>query len=180
MSLSECRSAILFLAVGLPLGLLAPLCRAQRVRRAAIRASGLTVVHATVGGRGIEFRIRMVTAPVPSDGVQPTLANWAAVWQCSGASSPCSVALDAHISVSGHSIELPGDVVVDLGDSHWVSIGPWGGGFVVRVEGGDASASFVLRIFVRGGEVRKTTMSSGIVPDYPLSTTVYRDGPALN
>src|SRR5438093_5398178 len=79
------------------------------------------------------------------------------------------------IRVNGQKIPVPGSVFCDLVLPSRAELGVRPGISVLTIRGGDASASYIVRIEFDSDRVKRTTFASSLIPDKPLQITTFYD-----
>ncbi len=77
------------------------------------------------------------------------------------------------IKMNGQKIPVPGSVFCDLVLPNRAELGVGPGISVLTIRGGDASASYVVRIKFDSDRVKRTTFASSLIPDKPLQITTF-------
>jgi hypothetical protein len=77
------------------------------------------------------------------------------------------------IKMNGQKIPVPGSVFCDLVLPNRAELGIGPGISVLTIRGGDASASYIVRIEFDSDRVKRTTFASSLIPDKPLQITTF-------
>src|SRR2546428_3703221 len=139
--------------------ILAPADAAETV---AIADVGVTTLRAQVGKRSVEASIttekrRAALHEDEDDSTAPER----------------SVVRAITIKMNGQRIPVPGSVFCDLVLPNRAELGVGPGISVLTIRGGDASASYVVRIEFDSARVKRTTFAISLIPDKPLQITTF-------
>ena len=92
---------------------------------------------------------------------------------CTMSRMPCSVVDAIEIDVDGRSVFTPRSSFCDLADVTTSAIERGGKGWVLTLDGGDASASYVVKVEFNNTRVVHRTMWSGLDSSDKLQETTY-------
>jgi len=104
----------------------------------------------------------------PSDGRPDVILS-----NCTYSKYPCSVVDRLQIVVNGNSLFVPRSAFSDLADLNNAEIEVAKNGWILRLGGGDASETYIVRILFDGTQVKRRTVSSGTLPNKPMQETIY-------
>ena len=92
---------------------------------------------------------------------------------CTYSRYPCSIVDRIIIEVSQKSLFVPRSVFCDLADLNSAEVNLEQKEWVLILNGGDASESYVVKIWFDAERVKQKSLSSSIAPNEPLQVTVY-------
>ena len=92
----------------------------------------------------------------PSDGRPAVVTS-----NCTYSRYPCSVVDRIEIVVNGHALFVPRSVFCDLADLNTAEIDVNKRSSVLRIEGGDAAESFILKIEFDAKHIERRTLEGG-------------------
>ena len=136
-----------------------------------IAEKGETVIVAKFAKFNVQVKIRTHEVQIgkPSDRIPDVIRSG-----CSYSKYPCSIVDYLDIFVNDKRILVPRSVFCDLADLNTgeVKIEPKKG--ILTLIGGDASASYIVKIEFDKERVKRRVTSSGMLPDEPSQETIYR------
>jgi hypothetical protein len=136
-----------------------------------IASKGETVITAKSAECKVQVKNRTHEVQIgkPSDKIPDVIRS-----SCSYSQYPCSIVEYLDIFVNDKRISVPRSVFCDLADLNTgeINIEPKKG--ILTLTGGDASASYIVKIEFDQKRVKRTVTSSGMLPDEPSQETIYR------
>ena len=105
------------------------------------------------------------------------------IWRhgsCTHSRNQCSVVDDLSIIVDGHPLFVPGSVFGDLADLNSVQVEKIDRWFVLNINGGDASESYVVRVTFNGSRIVTRQLFSALVPGQPVQQTTYFENTGID
>lgn len=135
-----------------------------------VASQGETLVAATTNKFKVQVKIKTHEMQIgkPSDG-RPIMIES----NCTYSKYPCSIVDRLDISVNGTSLFVPRSAFCDLADLNKAEIKVDEKGLSLRLYGGGASESYVVKIEFNAAEVKRRTLSSTVLPDQPTQETIY-------
>jgi hypothetical protein len=135
-----------------------------------VASQGDTLVFSTIGKLATKVTITTHEVQIgkPSDGRPDVILS-----NCTYSKYPCSVVDRLQIVVNGNPLFVPRSAFADLADLNNAEIEGSKNGWVLRLGGGDASETYIVRIEFDGAQVTRRTVSSGTLPNKPMQETIY-------
>lgn len=135
-----------------------------------VEPSGETALVANIGKTKIEvnFNTHEVQIGKPSDHRPAVIKS-----NCTYSKYPCSIVDWIGISVNGNPLFVPRSAFADLADLNDATISATKKGWVLTLDGGDASEGYIVKITFGANEVMLRTLASGMSPDQLLQKTIY-------
>lgn len=135
-----------------------------------IASKGETVVVAKSAKFSVQAKIATHERQIgqPSDQEPDVIRS-----SCTHSRYPCSIVDAIDIAVNDKSIFVPRSVFCDLADLNTAQIQIGQKESTLTLKGGDASESYIVKIFFDGGRVNRRVVASGMLPDRPLQETIY-------
>lgn len=138
--------------------------------RVPVARAGVTTVTGTSGTTHAVVRIKTRNARVSPKGIVQGPLD---ALLCGKLGSSCNLIDDIKIIVSGHPLIVPIGVFCDVADLHYAGLAVGQRTSVLTLEGGDASASYIEKIYFDQKMVKRKTVAPGEFPDQLLEDTRY-------
>jgi hypothetical protein len=138
----------------------------------AVASNGETRVAATAGKLTVQVMIKTHEVKIGKPGearaiIEPT---------CTYSRYPCSIVDRVSISVNHNPLAVPRSAFCDLADLSNAEIMLDDSGSVLTLHGGDASASYIVKIEFDANLVKRRILSNASSPNRPLQETNYYYG----
>lgn len=135
-----------------------------------VESKGDTVIVAKSAKFKVQVRITTHEEQIgkPSDPRPDVIRS-----SCTYSRYPCSIVDGINIAVNDRTIILPRSVFCDLADLNTAQIEIGQKESKLTLTGGDASESYVVKIFFDTGRVKRRVKESGMLPDQPIQETTY-------
>lgn len=135
-----------------------------------VASQGETLIAATVGKLAIQAKITMREVQIgKSSDSRPAVIKTS----CTYSKYPCTLVERLDIVVNGKSIFIPRSAFCDLADLTKAEIEADKMGPVLKLYGGDASESYIVKIEFDATHVKRRILSGAVAPDQPLQETTY-------
>ncbi len=135
-----------------------------------VESKGETVIFAKSPKLRVQVRITTHELEIGKPGDQrPDVIRSS----CTYSRYPCSIVDGINITVNDRSIILPRSVFCDLADLNTAEIEIGEKESKLTLTGGDASESYVVKVFFHAGRVKRRVKESGMLPDQPIQETTY-------
>jgi hypothetical protein len=146
-------------------------CHAQKSHaHVKVEASGETLIETASG----ESRVRVtIRTRVIVDWNAEQHSPYSRDSSCTGGRTPCSVVDVIEVTANGVPIFVPRSVFCDLGDVNAADLAVGAKPFSLRLTGGDASESYVVKIEFDAKHIARRTLLNPALPNKPLEETVY-------
>jgi hypothetical protein len=133
---------------------------------------GKTRIATTLGTSSIDVEVTTHEMQIgkPSD---PRPDVFDSTSSCTYSRYPCSIVDHIGIKVNGNRVFVPRSVFCDLADLGTAEIVESRKGFVLSLEGGDASEAYVVKIWFDAGSVNRRILWSATELKDPLQETIY-------
>lgn len=143
----------------------------QTVQPVPVASEGRTVVEETIQKTKVRIVIRTHTLEIgkPSDTKINKISS-----SCTYSKYPCSLVDGIDIVVGGNSIPVPRSAFCDLADLSNATINEVKKSFVLSLEGGDASESYVVKIEFDSKHVINRKMYDGESKELLQETTYHQ------
>lgn len=141
-----------------------------KVQAEAVKPNGETVILASSKKTNVRVEIKTHEVQIgkPSDGVPGKRCN-----SCTYSRYPCSIVDCMDISVNGKPIFVPRSAFSDLADLNEVTIKIEKKKIIIKIIGGDASESYIVKIDLNSERIIHRSLVSGEFPDEILEETIY-------
>ena len=135
-----------------------------------IASKGETNIVAKSANFNVQVKIRTHEVQIgkPSDKIPDVIRS-----SCSYSQYPCSILDYLDIFVNDKRILVPRSVFCDLADLNTGEVKIESRKGILKLTGGDASASYRVKIEFDEERVKRRVTSSGMLPDEPSQETVY-------
>lgn len=134
-----------------------------------VKVQGETLL--TAASKGFAVRIRIKTHETAAPRI---IDPYDQESSCTGARSPCSLVDSLKISVNGKPVFVWRSVFCDLADLNDAEISIAGTTAKLTLTGGDASESYIAKIYFDKENVTRRTVAGGEDPDSIIQDTRYR------
>lgn len=143
-------------------------CHAQTVEWLSVTSKGETLIRKILDRSTVQIKITTheVNIGNASDGWPEKPSN-----SCTYSRYPCSLVDDISISINEKNILIPRSVFSNLSDLNRVRVSKVKQSFLLVIEGGDASESYITKIVFDNRQVRRQTFSSALFPN-KISTEI--------
>ena len=159
--------AILHMCTCLAIVLTPQLQTAPTPKLVAVARAGVTTV--TGGAAAQEVLVRIRTHELRnSERKELSKAS-----RCRGDVTLCSIVDSIEIIVRGHPLNVPLCVFCDLADLHYAQLTVNEDHSILTLDGGDASTSYIVKVYFDRKMVRRRTAAPGEIPDQLLEETSY-------
>lgn len=136
-----------------------------------VAPQGETFVEApTAAGSAVRVEIKTHEMQIgkPSDPRPAVIES-----NCTYSKYPCSIVDQIAITVNGDQLFVPRSAFADLADLNTAEVTAAKEGWILTLDGGDASEGYIVKIDFNKIRVTRRTMSSGTQPNKPLQETRY-------
>lgn len=158
------------ISVGMCLVLLRPFSEASPILRTAhVKPSGETRVTAGSGRSAVEIKI--YTHQVQTR--DPKQKKFPSASPCTGSVSPCSIVDSIEVIMGGHPISVPLSAFCDLADLDTATLTIGQKSSKLKLTGGDASTSYIVKIDFDQKGVNQRTVAPGYAEDELLEKANY-------
>jgi|SRR6185437_2489374 len=135
-----------------------------------VAPEGETLVETGAGKSTVQVKIKTHEMQIgkPSDPRPAVIES-----NCTYSKYPCSIVDQIGITVEGNPLFVPRSAFADLADLNRAEIKAAKNGWVLTLDGGDASEGYIVKIDFDATRIKLRTMSSGTLPNKPLQETIY-------
>ena len=135
-----------------------------------VASHGETFVLAAADKLTVQVKIKAHEVQIgePSDSRPAVIET-----NCTYSKYPCSIVDRVEITVNGNALFIPRSTFSDLADIYRAEIKSAGKGSVLRLDGGDGSEGYIVKIEFDATHVKRRTLASGTLPTKPLQETRY-------
>lgn len=135
-----------------------------------VAPQGETLVEAIAGKSTVQVKLKTHEVQIgkPSDPRPAVIES-----NCTYSKYPCSIVDQLGITVNGTPLFVPRSAFADLADLNKAEIKVAKSGWVLTLDGGDASEGYIVKIYFDATRVERRALSSGTEPNRPLQVTTY-------
>jgi hypothetical protein len=137
----------------------------------AVTSNGETFLAEASGKFKVQVRIKAHEIPI---GNQSEKRPDKIESNCTYSKYPCSLVDVLEISINGKLLFVPRSSFCSFSDLNFVKLQLTKKGYVLTLEGGDASEGYIGRIVFNHKRVISRAVSSALAPNYILEETIYK------